>query len=237
MGRLLFVPGLGASVLLAAVLRQAWRSRVGGWRPRGVAVAGGVLALFHLVLAPLGWPAMAMMIRQLGTDSEQLAWRVRSELDPTLLPSQRVVVLDARDIGTLLYVPVRWALRGQEMPRAWWPLSMVGESPILTRTGATSLTLELPRGGHFLTTEAEQTLRAPEYMLGEGARVELEGMRVTVLAADAHGPTRLGFEFDVPLEDPSLVFLHWREGTLRRLTPPPEGTRLELSAVAGGGAD
>lgn len=69
-------------------------------------------------------------------------------------------------------------------------------------------------------------------MLGEGAQVKLEGMQVTVLAADAQGPTRLGFEFDVPLEDPSLAFLHWREGVLCRLTPPPEGTRLDLSALA-----
>jgi hypothetical protein len=236
MGRLLFVPSLGASVLLAVVLRHAWRSRARGWRPRGVAVAGAVLALFHLVLAPLSWPAMSMMIRQLGTGTAEMAQKVRGELDPARLASQRVVVLDARDIGVLLYVPVMWALQGQEVPRSWWPLSMVQESPIVTRTGPTSLALELPRGGHFLTTEAEQTLRSPEHMLVQGAQVKLEGMRVTVLAADAQGPTRLGFEFDVPLEDPSLVFLHWREGGLRRLMPPPEGARVDLSVVAAGPA-
>ncbi|MFY0529135.1 hypothetical protein ACN28I_40220 [Archangium gephyra] len=232
MGRLLFVPSLGASVLLAMVLRHAWRSRGQGWRPRGVAVAGAVFALFHLVLAPLSWPLMSMMIRQLGTSTGQMAQQVRSELDPARLASQRVVVLDARDIGVLLYVPVTWALQGQETPRSWWPLSMVQESPIVTRTGPNSLALELPGGGHFLATEAEQTLRSPEHMLGEGAQVKLEGMQVTVLAADAQGPTRLGFEFDVPLEDPSLVFLHWREGALRRLMPPPEGARLDLATPA-----
>ncbi|HYO53054.1 hypothetical protein [Archangium sp.] len=221
MSRLLFVPSLGASVLLAVVLRHAWRSRGQGWRPRGVAVAGGVLALFHLVLAPLSWPAMAMMIRQLGSGTEQMARKVRGELDSARLPSQRVVVLDARDMGVALYVPVMWALQGQERPRSWWPLSLVQESPIVTRTGPASLALELPRGGHFLTSEFEQVIRSPEHMLGAGAQVKLEGMRVTVLAADAQGPTRLGFEFDTPLEDPSLVFLHWREGTLRRFTPPP----------------
>jgi hypothetical protein len=61
--------------------------------------------------------------------------------------------------------------------------------------------------------------------------VELEGRRVTVLAAEWQGPTRLGFEFDAPLEDPSLVFLHTRAGALTRFTPPPVGTRLELSAL------
>ncbi|QRK13265.1 hypothetical protein JQX13_26485 [Archangium violaceum] len=62
------------------------------------------------------------------------------------------------------------------------------------------------------TSDAEQAVRSPAHMLGEGVQVSLEGMKVTVLAADAQGPTRLGFDFDAPLEEPSLVFLHWREG-------------------------
>ncbi|WNG44774.1 hypothetical protein F0U60_12260 [Archangium minus] len=234
MGRLLFVPSLGASVLLAVVLLHAWRSRKQGWRPRGVVVAGAVLALMNLVLAPLSWPAMSMMIRQLGETTARTAQELRRELDPARLPSQRVVILDARDLGTVLYTPVMWALQGQERPRSWWMLSLVQESPIVTRTGPASLALEMPRGGHFLTSDAEQSVRGPEFMLETGAQVSLEGMRVTVLAADAQGPTRLGFDFDTPLEDPSLVFLHWREGALRQLVPPPEGSRLELSTVKGG---
>jgi hypothetical protein len=37
------------------------------------------------------------------------------------------------------------------------------------------------------------------------------------------------FEFDAPLEDPSLVFLRSRADGLHRFTPPPVGTRLVLS--------
>jgi hypothetical protein len=233
MGRLLFVPSLGASVLLAVALRQAWRSRR-GWRPNGLVVAGAVFALLNLVLAPLGLLAMPTMVRQLGAGTAEMAQKIRRELDPALLPSQRVVILDARDLGAALYTPVMWALEGQELPRSWWTLSLVQESPIVTRTGPSSLTLELPGGGHFLASEVEQAIRGPEFLPGPGAQVKLEGMRVTVLAADAQGPTRLGFDFDVPLEDRSLVFMHWRDGGLRRLTPPPEGTRLELSTVTGG---
>lgn len=231
MGRLLLVPSLGGSVLVAVVLLQAWRSRARGWRPRGVVIAGGVLALFHLVLAPLSWPAMAMMIRQLGTTTEQMARQVAGELDAARLPEQRVVILDARDIGVVLYTPILWALEGRALPRAWWTLSLTPHSPILTRTGAASLELEMPQGSHFFATELEQTLRDPEHALGVGARVVLEGMVVTVLAADAGGPTRLGFEFDTPLEHPSLVFLRSHEGGLRRFTPPAVSTRLVLSTT------
>jgi hypothetical protein len=239
MGRLLLVPGLGSSVLLAVVFRHAWRSRKLGWRPRvvGLVAVGGVLALFNLVLSPLSWPAMSMMIRQLGASTEQMSRNVALELDTTRLPTQRVVLLDARDVFVALYTPIYWEVRGEPVPRSWWSLSIVPESPVFTRTGEASLELELPKG-HFLATEAEQSVRGSAHRLEAGARVKLEGMTVTVLAADEVGPTRLGFEFDVPLEDPSLVLLRSREGGVSRFTPPPVGTRIDLSvpivgAVAG----
>jgi hypothetical protein len=53
-------------------------------------------------------------------------------------------------------------------------------------------------------------------------------MRVTVLAVDEQGLTRLGFAFDAPLESPSFVFLHWKDGGLRRFQPPAVGTRVGL---------
>ncbi len=232
MGRLLLVPGLGASVLLSVVLLQAWRSRKQGWRPRGVAITAAVLALMNLVLAPLSWPAMSMMIPQLGATHEQLAERLGRELDSPRLSSQRVVLLDPRDLNATLYVPIFWAKQGRTLPRSWWPLSLALKPVIVTRTGLSSLELELSQGGHFLAGEIEQALRSPKYPLGTGAQVKLEGMQVTVLAADAQGPTRLGFEFDTPLEDPSLVFLHTRAGELTRFTPPPVGTRIDLASLS-----
>ncbi len=229
MGRLLLVPGLGASVLLAVVFRHVWRSRKQGWRPRVVALmgVGGVLALFNLLLAPLSWPAMSMMIRQLGASTEQLSRSVALELDATRLSTQRVVVLDARDVFVALYTPIYWKVRGEPVPRSWWALSILPKSPVFTRTGPASLELELPEG-HFLATEAEQAVRGSAHPLQAGDQVKLEGMTVTVLAADAVGPTRLGFEFDVPLEDPSLVLMRTGEKGPIRFTPPPVGTRIEL---------
>jgi hypothetical protein len=231
MSRLLLVPSLGASVLLSVVLLQAWRAWKPGWRPRGVALAGGVLVLFHLVLAPLSWPAMTMAIRQLSAGTEQLAQQAAGELDLSRVASQRVVLLGARDPGVALYVPMFWALRGQPLPRSWWPLALVPEPTFLTRTGPVSFELTLPPGKHFLASEAEQSIRGPAHRLDTGATVQLEGMRVTILAADAEGPTRLGFEFEVPLEDPSLVFLRFQDGALRRFTPPPVGERLAVGAA------
>jgi hypothetical protein len=226
MGRLLLVPGLGASVLLAAVLRHAWRARK---QARGLALTAGVLVLLNGVLAPLSWPAMALLIPKLGADHAAQAERLRRELESPRFTSQRVVLLDPMDLNATLYIPILWARQGLELPRSWWPLSLAMKPVAVTRTGASSLELERADGGPFLAGELEQVLRSPAYPLGTGAQVRLEGMRVTVLAADARGPTRLGFDFGTPLEDPSLVFLHTRAGALTRFTPPPVGTRLDLS--------
>jgi hypothetical protein len=89
------------------------------------------------------------------------------------------------------------------------------------------LELELTQG-HFLTSEFEALFRSPRHRLAAGFQVELEHLRVTVLAADEQGPTRLGFEFDAPLESPSFVFLHWKDGGLRRFPLPAVGTRVGL---------
>ncbi|HEX8820733.1 MAG TPA: hypothetical protein VF794_12465 [Archangium sp.] len=227
--RLLLVPSLGSLVAVAVVLVFAWRSRARGWRPRGVAAGASVLALTHLVLAPLLWPGMFLLFRQFGTQAEPIYQTVADELDYQRLPGQRVVLLPAPIPGFTLYLPMILATRGMPRPLAWWSLSMSMEPHVLTRTGPSSLELSLTRG-HFLTNEFEKVFRSPNtHPLPAGSRVELQGMRVTVLEADAEGPTRLGFDFDLPLEDPSFVFLGWKDGQLRRTTPPPVGARVALS--------
>jgi len=53
-------------------------------------------------------------------------------------------------------------------------------------------------------------VRGPEHPLHAGDRVSLPRMQVEVLAVDGRGfPTEAAFEFDVPLEDPSLKWIAW----------------------------
>jgi len=225
--RLLLIPGLGGSVAVAAVLVGAWRSRARGWRPRGLALGAGVLGLAHLVLAPLLWPVMSNGMRAMGTQAEDATRTLEGELDFQRLPQQRVVVL-ALPVSTLgMYLPVMMAERGMPRPEAWWTLSLSPHPHVLTRTGPNALELTLTEG-RFFTSEFESIFRDQEHALREGARVELPGLTARVLEADTQGPTRLGFTFDVPLEDPSLVLLHWRDGGPRRFTPPPEGQSVSL---------
>jgi hypothetical protein len=159
--------------------------------------------------------------------SDRLVEVMEQELERERLPGQRVVVLALPEPPFAMYAPMLMAARGMPKPRAWWTLTLSPEPHVLTRTGPDEFELALTRS-HFLANEFAWLFRGPAWPLREGAEVDLEGMRVTVRATNAEGPTRLGFTFDTPLEDPSLVLLHWRDGALRRFTPPVVGARVEL---------
>ncbi len=62
--------------------------------------------------------------------------------------------------------------------------------------------------------------------LHTGKVIELDGMRAEVLQMGRIGPSRVEFTFDVPLDDPSLRLVAWREGRLKAVTPPPVGESI-----------
>ncbi|WNG36218.1 hypothetical protein F0U61_23010 [Archangium violaceum] len=225
--RLLLVPGLGGLVAVAVVLVAAWRSRARGWRPRGLAVGAAVLALMHLVLAPLLWPLMTLAFRQAWIQTEPTLLTLERELDYQRLPQQRLIVFPMATPLMSMYLPTIMATRGMPRPLAWWQTSMSPEPHVFTRTGPDSFELTLTRN-QFLTSEFEGVFRGPSHPLRQGAQVKLKGMTVTVLDANEKGPTRIGFTFDRPLEDPSFVFLRWKDNAMRPFTPPPVGERLPL---------
>jgi hypothetical protein len=225
--RLLLVPSVGGALAIAVALRHAWRPLARAVPSRGMRAAGWGLALIHLVLAALFWPLMAQGVAQLGASARTMLQVTESELELERLSEQYVMVLTPGDPVRGMYTAALWAFHGKPVPRAWRTLSLSPEGHVFTRTGPASFELELTQG-RFHTSEFEAIFRAPRYRLTAGAQVELEHMRATVLAADEQGPTRLGFEFDAPLESPSFVFLHWRDGGLRRFEPPAVGTRVGL---------
>ena len=77
-------------------------------------------------------------------------------------------------------------------------------------------------------SEFERFFRTPGSPLEPGGQIDLCGIEVVVLTVNSVGPTRVAFEFDRPLEDPSLCFLVWRDKGLRRETLPGVGQVMEL---------
>jgi hypothetical protein len=58
--------------------------------------------------------------------------------------------------------------------------------------------------------------------------VELTGATVTVLAVDGLVPTSLDATVNVPLDNPTLALLTWRDGRRVRFVLPPEGASVDL---------
>ena len=221
-------PSLGGAVAIAVVLARGFapRERTLG---AGARVAGaGALALAHLVGSPIiGWQIQsvtAFISRRGGEVQDALA----RELDPSRLASQRLVVLAVPSLLYGAYSVPRWWATGQLLPRAWWTISIAPSAHRVTRTAPDTLELEL-REGRFLGTLFERAHRTPHRPLAAGTVVQLDGASVEVAEVDAEGIRKLRLRFDVPLEDPSLVLLRWKDHALRRFTPPPVGGDADIT--------
>ena len=211
--RCLVLPMIGGSVAIAFVVHAWWRAKT---RSRGLAVAGVLLVVVHLVAAPIGRLATPYWLRRMLSDRVATAMQ-RTELDVARLPSQRVVVLRAPDFMMGLHPFVHRTLYRMPMPRSWRTLSWARAVHRFTRTGADTLELALVGG----------SIAAPD--LREGQVIALDGMTVTVLARDPHGPTRVRFQLDRSLDDPDVVLLAWDEDRFRRVAAPTIGTTLSLA--------
>lgn len=225
--RLLLVPSVGGAVAVAIVVRGWWRQREEQTAPRSRALtlAGPLLLAAHVAVPLVSWPACALIVTHVSAGLQHVA--DTSEIDDRTAAIQRFAILTTPDPMSGLYPPIMRSAAGRPRPKAWWPLSLAPWDHELLRTGPA--TFELSLGDQrFLATESEQLFRGPNHPLAKGYSVDLAGLRVTVLEADARGPSRVRFDFDRPLEDPSLQFLAFRDGTLRKVTLPPVGGRLDL---------
>ena len=67
-----------------------------------------------------------------------------------------------------------------------------------------------------------------------GDTVNLTRMTVEITALTSDGrPQEVLYRFSVPLEDPSLHWLQWKEGGYVSFAPPPIGETLNLPPALG----
>ncbi len=247
--RVLLAASLGGAVVIAALLRDAWRffrSR----RARALAIAGLVmLGAPNVALAPLAYAGNVAFFGQLFAVSRRMSreaeiaapvparvvllalndllpfnWQVSRAFDLGLAPDQLRAFVAARAHGGAgLPLPDRFGYFGATV------LSLSPAPHRLRRTARNTFELWTP-SGTLLDGIWTATLRDPSLPLPRGTTIALDGYTATVREDRDGRPTRVAFRFDRPLDDPSLVFLAVVDGGLRHIAIPPLGTEVSISS-------
>jgi hypothetical protein len=223
--RLLMGSCVGASALIAVlIVRGIDRVRVLAAGPRRMALRAGVAWSFgaHLVVGPITLVSGGLVLREFGAAT--LAAADAAEIDG---PPGRQIVVVASDPGASFYAA---AIRARELIAAgasWQVVSGAPHAHRFTRTGPSTIRLEVI-GGRMLRGPFETLFRSVRAPFASGDRVALDGLEVTILAVDDGAPTAIELRFDVPLEDPRLVLVAWRDGRLRRLPALALGEAFDL---------
>ncbi|RYZ35925.1 MAG: hypothetical protein EOO71_33675 [Myxococcaceae bacterium] len=220
--RTLIVPSLGSAVGIAMVLYFAWRGRARTFRAGAVLAGAAVMFLLHIVAAPYVWWQTTDMYVQMQAVMDRVQLRFDEALDEGALPNQRLVVINSPNGLIGIYGSVHWWSLGKPLPRAWWTLSYSLDEQLATRTGPNTLELALPKG-NFLTSVEERIHRGERFRFKQGDEVDFQGLKVRIEEIDAQGPKRVSFTFDVPLEDPSLKLVEWKNKKVVPWTPPTLG--------------
>jgi hypothetical protein len=220
--RLLLVPDLGFSALVAVLLRHGLaRARSLG---RVAATAG--LAVAHLVVAPLVSIVQIRDLARVARTDESIA--ATAELGAT--PEQRVLVMASSDPEVFFYPKEILADKAAGKVGCWSVLSAASAPHRITRTGERSFAieeLEAPDGDGY----DDQYFASRHFAVGD--EVRQCGASIRVDAIDEGKPSRLSVELDEPLESHDLTFLAWDGARLRHLVPPSLGHAADLPWAPG----
>jgi hypothetical protein len=225
--RQLLFASLGAMPLLA----QLWHlyaielrdAVLAGFRRAARAIAG-IAFFMHLFVSPwlvpfatCGVALLAPLQRGLADGGADLGGR-------------DVVFMTAPDYLAVRIVQLERRVEHEPLPRRWRALSFGPQRVTVVRSDAR--TLELTYEGGILGTPFMELYRDRRLAMTPGQRVELQGLRIEVLAVTGDGRAeRVRFSFDAPLDAPSFRFYAWLDGRFERYTPPRIGQRDVLPAA------
>ncbi|HUL80015.1 MAG TPA: hypothetical protein VL691_22310 [Vicinamibacteria bacterium] len=231
MDRLLVFAGVGAMAAIALVFAE-WLEGEAFVLPRPrravVALAVSLLALFHLVLAPVLLPLRVLTLEIVGRMGARLETSIPS--DEAIRGKTLVVLSSAAEMTTFPPWMQRQVL-GVPRPRRMRVLATCFAKLQVSRRDATTLRVR-PENG-FLDNELLRMVRGLSRPFHPGDEVALSDLRARVRQVTADGrPAEVDFTFVVPLEDPSLMWTRLRAGgTLGPWSPPAIGESRLLPAV------
>jgi hypothetical protein len=228
--RLLIASYLGGSTIVATVLYGTWKilrdTRYHVAVRLSLLSAAACLLLIHAVISPIKTFDSALSFDYIRSDKLALA----THIDADDLPNKNIVVLVAPTTHNYKLFPFIRAHKGSPIPRKWITLSLAPYTQVVTRTGPRTIEVTV-QDGHLLGAGPERVYRSsssPPFAKGDVIAEDI--YTVTILETSAAGPTRVAFEFDRSLDDPSLVFLAWQDQQERlgQLALPGVGESIEI---------
>ena len=216
--RLLLFTGLGAFGLMAQMI--LWRPAHGSVLLRPVRLA---LIVFHLILAPLFLPLRITLLEHVLSDVNLSIENTTFRDD---LSQKTVILVNAPSIFHACHFSSIQKQPGRTFPNAALSLAPVLFSgATIQRTDAYTLKVT-PTDGYpwFLCRDSH-------HPFASGDQIPLQDMEVTILETDKKGkPLSVAFKFQTLLEDPSLVWLEYKDGVYVPFTPPRPGASVRLNA-------
>jgi hypothetical protein len=222
--RVLGVSMVGVSGLVGLILDRAWLRREPEPFPTTFALATIVtlaLGIAHFVRGPIDTVLATQRFTEAATAfNERVAW-LRDHLNRE---KSTAIVLRAETPSAIFWTP--FMLRNAA-PARWRVLSFRAGTTLAIRTGPRSLELIaqerplFPIGPYDLFRDVGE-LRA-------GDVLDVAGMHATILALDSDQmPSRLRFDFDRDLDDPSVQCVSERLTGFEEVMMPPVGIGVRL---------
>lgn len=232
--RQLLMPAIGVSWVLASfavtgLLRLADAVRNGASPATRVrcAAAGGIACLVvvvHAGLAPVAVRQGLAELNRLSRAGEEAA--LEAEM-PDKEGYGRVLLLNAPNAQIAVHVPFVRLHHNRPWPEAVWHLSVVPGPLALERVDEALLRVRFPEPG-LMQSRSERLFRREP--VTQGCRFAQGALRIEATRVESGSIRELHVSLGLPLDDPRVWLLAWRDGRWRRITPPQPGSRLELPA-------
>jgi hypothetical protein len=229
--RLTLPAQIGVCALFAAILTGAVRHLYDAAKARPPRLAFASLAILLIGLwLHGGYASMrsAKEVKGMRYISESVAkWSVGAPIDDAKVGQQRVVLINAIEHTTAVFLPfVRYAF-GHPLPRSYWTLSTAPFAQDVKRTAPNQL--ELTVIGNIANRERNENFyRDERAAVKEGDTARLEGLTVELGKLTDGVERTLRFTFAKPLEDPGYLFLYSTRFGFRRFILPAVGATRRL---------
>ena len=250
--RLLFFVGIGGMGLLAqfiaAVLQGGRWLQTRAWWYLPVRALCVVLIFVHLAVAPVALTRAAKNVKILGGVLARAAASLPSDI---AVHSQTVLIVNTPAYFVSAYSPLIQALHGKSFPARMFVLGSSIHTIEIHRQDRRTLLIR-PAGGFLASpgnphpgSEGDLPLFDMRYGLAlldhlfrdnrpmmVGQQIELMGLSAEITAVTKDGrPAEAAFRFATALEDPSLRWMRYEDGTYVPFLLPAVGETMTLPAV------